>query len=63
MAEESKAPGRKKKVDLKKVDQSTKKVQFLCEKDHKLMKKGVTYSVSLNIAEILDAKGLGKIAK
>jgi hypothetical protein len=50
-----------KKVDVKAVTQSTKEVVFECSKDHKGLKKGVKYNVSENVAEILAAKGLGKV--
>ena len=57
---------RAKKVDakdLKSVSQSANKVTFKCDKDHKTMKAGKEYKVSENIAEILEARGLGKKLK
>lgn len=50
-----------KKIDFKKLNQSTKEVVFECSKDHKGLKKGNKYNVSENVAEILTAKGLGKV--
>ncbi len=46
--------------DFKKVSQSTDVVTFKCSKDSGNMKKDKEYSVSKNVAEILELKGLGK---
>ena len=45
----------------KKVSQSTDKVEFKYSKDFKLTKKDTTRVMSRNVADILEAKGLGKI--
>lgn len=58
--QESKKDSKKKVVDFKKVSQSTDKVKFKCSKDNGRMKKDTVYNVSLNVAEILEAQGLGK---
>ena len=49
------------KVDSKGVSQSTEAVDFVASKDHGKMIKGTVYSVSQNVAEILEARGLGKL--
>lgn len=43
-----------------KVSQSTDKVQFKVGKDHKGLKKDSVITLSVNIAETLERKGLGK---
>jgi len=45
---------------IKKVSTSTELVNFKASKDHGQLKKDQVYTVSLNIAEILEAKVLGK---
>jgi hypothetical protein len=46
--------------DMKSVSQSTAVVMFKCSKDQGGMKAGQEYRVSENIAEILEARGLGE---
>jgi hypothetical protein len=61
---ETKAPKKAtKKVDLKKLSQSTEVVNFKFAKDYRKKKKDQVVQVSLNVAEILEAKGLGKQSK
>ena len=49
--------------DVKKVSQSLEVVNFKASKNHKGLKKDSVYPVSINVAEILEAKGLGKQVK
>ena len=49
-----------KEVDFKSVSQSTEEVKFKASKDFGTIKKGSVYSVSKNVSEILELKGLGK---
>jgi len=46
-----------------KISQSVKEVSFKVSKDHGKLKKDSIYIVSLNVAEVLEAKGLGKQVK
>ena len=46
--------------DIKKVSQSLEVLNFKASKNHGKLKKDQIYSVSLNICEILEFKGLGK---
>jgi hypothetical protein len=57
----SKAP--KAKKDFKKVSQSLDVVNFKASKNHGKLKKDTVYSVSQNVGEVLELKGLGKIIK
>ena len=52
-----------KKLDFTKVTSSTKQVVFVASKDANGLKKGVEYTISENVAEILTMKQLGKIKK
>jgi len=46
-----------------KISQSLVEVNFKASKDHGKLKKDNIYIVSLNVAEILESKGLGKQVK
>ena len=48
------------KVAPKKASNSTKAVKFKASKDHKGLKKDRIYTVSLNVADLLESKKLGK---
>jgi|TARA_R110000803_G_scaffold10634_1_gene32338 membrane protease subunit (stomatin/prohibitin family) len=52
-----------KKLDFTGVSNSNEEVVFIATKDHKGLKKGVEYTISLNVAEILTIKQLGNIKK
>ena len=60
---EKKAPAKKKAAPKKEavVLDLKKKYKFECTKDSGLMKKGSTYTVSGEIAQILTDKGLGSV--
>ena len=60
MASKDNTPKPKAVKDIKKVSQSLEVVTFKASKDHGKLKKDQEYQVSLNVAEILEFKGLGK---
>jgi len=48
------------KVEPKKASNSTKAVKFKASKDSGKLKKDRVYTVSLNVADLLESKKLGK---